>query len=81
MKVQSPQSIAQSQSQELTDSERIEFVRRLDNAPFEVTDWEARFIEGLLVRARYRTELATFLSPAQRDKIEQLRQQYEHRLK
>ena len=50
-----------------------EFLNRLDSARFEVTDWEAHFIGDLIQHPRS-------LTRAQRNKVDQLRTQYEGRL-
>lgn len=55
------------------DQERIEFLRHLDAAWFEVTEWEAKFIEDFLTRPRSMT-------PRQRASADELRQKYEARL-
>ena len=55
------------------DRQAIEFLEALDAAPFEVTEWEAQFLASLIRAPRP-------LSPAQRTKIDQMRQAYEHRL-
>lgn len=62
------------------DAPRIEFLRQLDGADFEVTDWEAKFIANILGMERYRTELLLSLTDGQRRKIEQLEDAYAHRL-
>lgn len=54
------------------DLDRAEFLKALDEAGFEVTDWEARFIEANLFRSIF--------SDAQRIKIDQMRKEYGHRL-
>jgi hypothetical protein len=46
-----------------------EFLRRLDGADLEVTDWEAEFIGDLLAHERP-------LTAAQRAKVEELRKDY-----
>lgn len=55
------------------DRERVEFLRRLDGAPFEVSDWEANFIESFLRSVRPMTG-------AQRAAVDAMRDQYEGRL-
>lgn len=53
------------------DADRIEFLRRLDNAvAVEVTDWEAGFIESFLRNSRPMT-------PAQRKVADDMRERYE----
>lgn len=56
----------------MTDMDRQEFLRQLDNADFEVSDWEARFIESCLNRTQY--------TEAQREVIDRLIERYERRL-
>jgi hypothetical protein len=51
------------------DQDRIAFLTKLDNAPFEVTEWEARFIESFLTNPRP-------LTPAQREAADTLKQRY-----
>lgn len=58
---------------ELEDRERFEFLQKLDAAPFEVTDWEAQFLESFLKSPRTPT-------PRQREVIDELRKQYAGRL-
>jgi len=55
------------------DERRMDFLRRLDAAPFEVTDWEAQFIESFLTAPRPMTD-------KQRDCIDHMRHVYEGRL-
>jgi hypothetical protein len=55
-----------------SDKGRAAFLRRLDAAPFEVTEWEAKFVADLMGRDTY--------TERQREKIDQLRETYEHRL-
>jgi len=55
------------------DTERLDFLKRLDAAPFEVTDWEAQFIESFLTAPRT-------LTNRQREAVDELRQKYEGRL-
>ena len=55
------------------DAERRDFLKRLDAAPFEVTDWEAQFIDDHLTSPRPFT-------PAQRSAIDKMRDSYEGRL-
>jgi hypothetical protein len=51
----------------------FEFLNRLDAADFEITDWEAQFVADLIKEPRP-------LTRDQRDKVDQLRTQYEGRL-
>lgn len=55
---------------ELTPSDRDcqDFLRCLDDAPFECTDWEAEFLETNLGR--------TTFTPAQRQSIERMMNKY-----
>ena len=55
------------------DAERIDFLKRLDHAPFEVSDWEAGFIENLITNPRS-------LTPAQRTACDEMRTEYEGKL-
>lgn len=57
-----------------TDEELRQFLQQLDEAPFEVTDWEARFLGDML------SQIGDY-SPGQRDKIFELRRRYESRMK
>jgi len=65
----------------MNDRELFAFLKRLDAADFEVTEWEADFIESQLEREKYFTEIGPTFSDAQRRKIEQMRKAYEHRLR
>lgn len=62
---------------ELTDRQRVEFLLALDNAPFEVTQWEAKFLESFKRRP---DTLTAWFSPRQREKIDQMIHEYGHRL-
>ena len=55
------------------DRERFAFLNHLDAAWFDVTDWEASFIENLITAPRP-------LTPAQRRAIDDLRTKYPARL-
>ena len=55
---------------EILDTERRRFLERLDAAPFDVTDWEASFIEDFLTRPRPFT-------PSQRRSIDDMHTRYE----
>jgi len=55
------------------DAERLAFLRRLDDATFEVTDWEAQFIGNFLESPRP-------LTPGQRLAVDGMREHYEGRL-
>lgn len=64
------------------DAARLEFLQRLDGAPFAVTDWEAKFMASILKRQgneRQGNKPMTF-SERQREKIDQMRREYAHRL-
>lgn len=62
------------QQTEFEDRERLEFLKRLDDAEdVNVTDWEAQFIEGFLTAPRG-------LSHRQRECVDEMRKKYEHRL-
>jgi len=52
----------------MADQDYLAFIRQLDAAPFEVTDWEAQFIESIVSRG-VRTE-------KQRQVIDELRAKY-----
>ncbi len=54
------------------DDSRRAFLQMLDGASLEVTDWEAKFIESCMNQRNY--------TPRQREKIDQMRKEYEHRL-
>ena len=57
---------------EMEDRERVRFLKRLDDSDrVTVTDWEAQFIESFLTAPRGFT-------PAQRDKVDQMRRTYGH---
>ena len=58
------------------DRARGEFLRRLDAAPFEVTDWEAQFIEGFLTY----DVLPSWRTPARRAAADELRKKYGGRI-
>lgn len=51
------------------DLERLEFLKRLDEADVEVTDWEAGFIESFVANPRGMTG-------AQRAAVDGMRMQY-----
>lgn len=55
------------------DTERHEFIARLDAAPFNVTDWEAGFIETCM-------DWEGDFTPRQRDAIDRLMEKYAHQL-
>jgi len=55
------------------DQERLAFLRRLDAAPFEVTDWEAQFIGNFLESPRP-------LTSGQRTAVDGMRESYEGRI-
>jgi hypothetical protein len=74
---------------ELEDAQRLDFLKRLDNAEFEVTEWEAEFIASILkTEARFAQAMKTMgakvsqisFTDRQRAKIDQMRGEYEHRL-
>ena len=56
------------------DAERMEFLKKLDAAPFDVTDWEAGFLDSMITK-----EPRSF-SPKQRDSIDMMRDRYEGKL-
>ena len=56
-----------------TDFDRREFLYALDESDVEVTDWEAGFIDGVKEEVFYTTR--------QREKIDQLIERYEGRVK
>jgi len=55
------------------DQERFAFLQKLDAADFDVTEWEAQFIEGFIDAPRP-------LTPRQREKVDQMRTNYGGRL-
>ncbi len=55
------------------DLERLAFLTRLDGAEFDVTDWEAGFIESFLSNPRPMTT-------AQRGAVDGMREQYEEKM-
>lgn len=57
---------------EFADRDYLEYLRALDAAPFEVTDWESRFIESILTRGLH--------TEKQRRMIDALREKYSGRL-
>jgi hypothetical protein len=71
------------EAERLEDLARCRFLQRLDAAPFEVTEWEAQFIEDVLARALppkgagFHTLVFT---PRQREKVDEMRKEYEGRL-
>jgi hypothetical protein len=52
--------------------EAIDFIRRLDAAPFEITDWEARFVETILTKGLFTAK--------QTEVIDGLRAKYESQM-
>jgi hypothetical protein len=56
-----------------TDADRVAFLNALDMADFEVTDWEAQFLES-------NTERQVF-TPKQREVIDGMIQRYGERIK
>jgi hypothetical protein len=60
----------------MSDQERMDFLRALDRAEFEVTDWEASFIESQLKRSGQ-----ILFTPKQRECIDLMVSKYERRLK
>lgn len=57
------------------DREREEFLRALDAAPFDVTEWEAKFIADFLAApSRW------IWTAPRREKVDQMRQEYGHRI-
>ena len=55
------------------DQDRLDFLLHLDAAPFDITDWEASFLEDLVTNPRP-------LTPRQRAVIDDLRTRYQPRL-
>lgn len=64
---------AARQQQQNEDMDRANFLRRLDAAPFDVTDWEAEFIEANILNPG-------LFTARQREAIDKMRQLYEGRL-
>lgn len=62
----------------LEDAQRLEFLKLLDRAQFEVTEWEANFIESTLQREAS-GERITF-TDRQRVSIDKMRKFYGGRL-
>jgi len=60
----------------MSDRDRMDFLRALDKADFEVTDWEAAFIESQLKRSG-----EILFTPKQRECIDLMVGKYERRLK
>jgi hypothetical protein len=58
--------------QPITDAERRRFLSALDAAPFEVTQWEAEFLERNLTQRTY--------TVPQRAAIDRMMEQYSGRL-
>lgn len=56
-----------------TDRERLAFLKRLDSAPFEITDWEAQFLDTQLKRE----EMTVTFSPKQRTIIDGMQDRYD----
>jgi len=57
-----------------TDADRVAFLNALDMADFEVSDWEADFLESNLPRRHVFT-------PKQREAIDRMIERYGERLK
>lgn len=60
-------------SKPASDIERSDFLNQLDMAPFEVSDWEADFIERNIRERNF--------TPKQRNVIDEMMEKYEGRLK
>lgn len=76
-------AVSQPQLRDASEDARLlGFIKRLDAAPFEVTDWEAKFISDLMERERWALarKRPFSLSEGQREVIEKLRQSYAHRM-
>jgi hypothetical protein len=73
-------SMAHARSDAFEDEVRMEFLRELDAADFEVTEWEAEFLQSIFARAAALKPKPVVFSPRQREKIQQMRQAYQHRL-
>lgn len=54
------------------DVHRREFISDLDDATFDITNWEAEFLESVLGKDTF--------SPKQREVIDNLRRKYENKL-
>jgi hypothetical protein len=61
-----------SNEEQLSDLDYRDFLEDLDSAGFEVTDWEARFIESNLTREVF--------TPDQRKSIDKMLQKYRRRM-
>ena len=58
---------------ELKDLDRLDFLKALDKADFELSDWEARFVASNLTR--------TYFTFGQIEVIEELMEKYKKRLR
>jgi len=66
----------------MNDRERLEFLKALDKADFEVSDWEAQFIESQLRREQEYGDFEEIsFTPKQRQCIDDLVSKYDQRLK
>lgn len=70
-----PQSQTPRMMSSTEDQKRLAFLQALDDAPFEVTEWEARFLDSILTGPHW-----TEFTDRQRAKIDQMRKSYEHRV-
>lgn len=59
--------------QSKVDIERAAFLKKLDKADVDVSDWEARFIESCMNKA--------WFSPAQRNSVDQMIEKYGSEIK
>jgi hypothetical protein len=55
--------------QQMDDNKRLAFLKRLDAAPVEVTDWEAQFIKSFIDAPRQFTD-------RQRECVDKMRKHY-----
>ena len=63
------------------DLQRAEFLAALDDAEFEVTDWEAKFLSDFLAVASARPlSVATWWTPARRAAVDAMHLKYGGRL-
>ncbi len=67
-------SLAEFRAQEeLEDSARMEFLRRLHQAGLELTPWETQFVNDFIASPRGFT-------PKQRESVDEIKKLYGHRL-
>ena len=73
-KIQNARSRAEFAAQEeLEDSARMEFLRRLHQAGLKLTPWETQFVNDFIASPRGFT-------PKQRESVDEIKKQYANRL-